>query len=297
MMTLRQSILGCYEQCPRLCFEQWGAYGTPDAQDGDIDEGLNSKYAGCGILFHEVMDMWAIQQIKGNEYKVQQLHDLFDVRFQTLDYKIFTDNDDMEKFYNSIHAQIDWIYDQFYKTKPTHSELKFNFDLLIEDLPGFEGTMDRIQGSFVTRDVDIIDYKTGKNYTKKEMNDNIQATIYSLAFFKLFGFYPKRFIFYFSKSKKIKEIIITEEFIEAGIARIKGIWYKILDNRFAPSTKNISYFCKNFCPSTTCKKKPKVKPKGWGSVGFEVFRPQYNIREGDEENEGTEEICEQSASI
>lgn len=282
MREIRQSILGNYEKCPRLCWEKWGSYGEaePTHQSGDDDDGLGSKYAGTGIKFHEVMEAWGMSQIAGTELEASRLHDMMDVKFAELDKSIFTDEYESETFYNSLHEGVDWAYDKLVNTVPIAVEWNFRFDDLIPELPTCTGTVDRIQGSMVAHDVDLIDFKTGALYTKKELSNNIQATMYALAFEKQFGFLPKRFLFYFTKHRRIKEIMITPLFLEAGKARIMANWIKIQTGHFEPNrSKDIWYFCKNFCDSTTCSKKKrfKQKPKGWEGVGFEIFKPNQNI--------------------
>ena len=113
----------------------------------------------------------------------------------------------------------------------------------------FKGFIDRIDGSIEEKEVVLADYKTGSStkYTKRELSDNIQATVYSLWFKEKYGFYPKRFVFIFTKERKTKEIEIDHAFIERGLARIKRITNAIEQGIFIPEAKGGKYFCKNFC--------------------------------------------------
>jgi hypothetical protein len=94
----------------------------------------------------------------------------------------------------------------------------------------------------------------------------MQAAMYSMAFKQMYGFYPKKFIFLFSKHKKTKEIIITPDFIENGLTRIRSNWYHIVNGDFNPPTHPPKFFCNHFCPhKITC---PRFKkPRGWEQVG------------------------------
>jgi RecB family exonuclease len=140
---------------------------------------------------------------------------------------------------------------------------------MITGLPPCKGTIDRAEGNFAARDVDLIDFKTGKKHTRKDLSNNIQACMYAIAFQKIYGFYPKRFIFLHSKFKCKQEIQITPDFLDAGLSRIKAIWYKIEREEFNPpeSSKINKFFCKNFC--LYYKGCPRhTRPAGWENVNY-----------------------------
>ncbi len=84
----------------------------------------------------------------------------------------------------------------------------------------------------------------------------------------MFGFLPENFIFIFSKTKREKVIPITQDFLDRGLERIKGIWFKIMSNDFNPPHKANKFFCQNFCEvgMDNCPKWNKKKPKGWQGV-------------------------------
>ena len=196
-----------------------------------------------------------------------QLHDLLDTKFNLIPTELFDDENDKEDYYNSAHEQVAWLYEHFKERKPLFTEYQFTIDDLFSgiDLP-FNGTIDRVEGSIINKEIELIDYKTGKIYTKRNIfESNIQACIYCKAWYKLFGFYPKYFTFYFSRYKKIRQIPITKEFIERGEERIKSIYYHMVNGEFEPPNKPNKFFCNHFC--TVKKDCPKFKtPKGWGMV-------------------------------
>jgi RecB family exonuclease len=255
-------MLNTYETCPRLCFEEWGAIGTKERDD---DEMPTNKYASTGIALHKTMEIWGLQKKMGNSMSLLQLHDLLDMKFEEIDVRLFDDEEDKLEFYNSLHEQIDWLWDKACQTTPALLEYKFKLPL-IETFPEFTGTIDRIEGNFETRHVDIVDYKSGKVYTKRELASNMQAGIYAMAFQRMFGFYPERFIFLFSKEKKEKVVEITQEFLDSSVTRIKSVWYHIINGDFDAPAKPNKYFCNHFC--TVKNKCPRFKrPRGWEMVG------------------------------
>lgn len=268
IVKLRQTILNQYEKCGYLCKTEWGTPSDP------IDRGNSAptnKYSAAGIAFHNAMDYWGKERIAERDVTLLSLHDKLDEQFKLIEPTLFKDANDAKTFYDSLHEQVNWTYEQSYLIKPMASEMPFNIDNLIGGIEAtFTGTIDRIDGSFSNKDIDIVDYKSGKVYTKNELASNIQATIYCLAFKHLYGFLPKRFIFMFTKYRKTKVIQVTDEFLRAGTSRVTGIWMHMLNNEFEPNPKN-KHFCKNFC--TAYKECPCGKKQGWAGVGYEMFIP------------------------
>jgi RecB family exonuclease len=277
MLSLRQTILNDAELCGFLCKERWKPYGEPyDGEDGngELDDYTN-KYASVGTAIHKTMEHWGRNKNTGISLTLLEMHDILDENFKEIPFDLFKDECDRQEFYNSAHEQINYLYEHNGEMIPVFLEIPFTLPDLIEGLPPFHGTIDRIDGNFRTHDVHIVDYKSGKVYYKHELKGNMQATIYCLAFKKIYGFYPEDFTFQFSKHKKSKTIYVTEQFIEEGTERIKKAWDKILKERFFPDCAN-KHFCKGFCPIV--EKCPKMKTKkGWEKVGFEIFRPEENV--------------------
>lgn len=247
MLTVRQSSLNTFEKCMWKGFVEYGNIGQTGKSD---EEELTNKYARVGIVFHEVMEHWGLNKMEGKSVKLTELHELLDSKLNNEDKTLFKNDEEIETFRNSLHEQLDWCYEKCIcdTVSPLGVEVTFSLDNL---LPGFlttTGTIDRIDGNMKNKEIRLGDYKTGKVYTKKELSNNIQATLYSLAFYKMFGFLPKAFDFYFTKHKKVKTIQITPEFLKRGTERILDIWFKIEQGEFKPTCKN-KYFCKNFCDS------------------------------------------------
>lgn len=277
MKTIRQSALNSYERCPHAFLEEWGEYGSPDREDNDIER--QNKYSFTGIKFHETMEHWGQHKIAGTSLHINVLHDHLDERLIEVPSKFFDCLSEERGFRDSLHEQLDWIHDTTFDITPVCVEENFFIEELIPGLPPFTGTIDRVDGSVARKDVDILDYKTGKPYTRNECKSNMQACIYALYWKKKYGFYPKNFVFYYTKHKKSKAVPITPEFIEAGVERITNIWAHIMNGDFNPPMKPNKWFCNNSCKSETCKHKAKGK---WGNVGFEMHNVNKNLLEDDD---------------
>jgi RecB family exonuclease len=243
----------------------WGNVGEAGASELVREEHSN-KYVSVGTAVHEAMEWHGLELKQGRKPTRLNLHDVFDVEFKKIPSELFSDEEDMEEFYNSAHEQIDWLYDNFRETTPILTEFNFTLPELVPGLIPFTGTIDRVDGNIMTQDIHLGDFKTGKVYTRKELKSNMQATIYTLAWEKLYGYRPKTFTFYFSKYMKVKEIQITDEFISEGIERIKTNWFHILNGDFDPPTRPNKYFCEHFCKHKEGCPRHKV-PSGWEAIG------------------------------
>lgn len=263
------------EQCPFMCGTKWKPFGVAEPEYSTLEDSPN-KYAAVGTAIHQVMEIWGNVKKIGNNQSVEQMIANLDSTFSQIPLALFKDTEDKQKFYDMAVEEIEWLYEQECEMNPLFLEKSFNNLVIYSDLPGFSGTIDRVDGDLDKRVARIVDYKSGKIYVKKEFEDNIQATIYAMAFNKMFGFFPESFTFLFPKVKKKRTIYISPDFLNRGEQRIRRIWDDIKHERFYPTTKNIQYFCKHFC--TVSKQCPKNKKKeGWENVGWDLFRPNDNV--------------------
>lgn len=264
MLTLRQSALNAFETCPYACLQEYGAIGTTDRKD---DEAISNKYARTGIIFHETMEIWGNNKLDGKIVTTSELHKILDDKLDSEDKTLFKDEEEIEAYRASLKEQIDWVYETVgceYIT-PIGVEWSFKKDLIKDVLP-ITGTVDLITGSLSFKDVSLCDYKTGKVYTKNELKDNMQSTLYALAFFNEFGFMPKEFVFYFTKHKKVKVVPITPDFILRGTERILKSWYEMEQGNFKVNNNN-KYFCKNFCSYyKECPAYKSTGNKAWDNI-------------------------------
>ena len=268
MQLLRMSSLKDFETCPFMYRTLWGEIG--EAGRVELEPSPTNKYASYGVIFHEVMEAHALSKMEGTPLSIEQLHGLLNEKLETFDLSLLDNEEEHLEWSKSLHDQLAWGYeiDTMWATNVIGAEVTFKLDNLIDgiDIP-MKGTMDRITGDLDKKEVSIKDWKTGKVYTKNELSDNIQATIYSLAFYRMFGFLPKEFIFFFTKHKKVKTIQITPDFLERGIARILKNWNNIIQGERTPNTRN-KYFCKHFCAvKDECPSMKRVQKKGWEKIG------------------------------
>ena len=273
MKRLRQTILNDYLTCAYKCFKSWGSLSEEGYYENN--DSKQNKYSASGIVVHEVMEEWG-KDVQSNKLKDNNFyHDMLNNLFNGIDSSLFANELEIDIFRNSINEQLDWLMEQTYSNEILFTELDFE---VTEMINGIEepviGTIDRIDGNIQEKRISLIDYKTGKPFTKKKLKTNIQAFLYTLAFFKQYGFLPEKFVFYFSKHKRKQIIWITPEFLQDAGAEVISIYYKMKNNEWKPNCSN-KYFCKNFCEYY--KECPKYSNKKQWDIEYEVFNPLNNI--------------------
>lgn len=265
MLTIRQTILGDYQTCPYKCYLGWGDVGQ--AGKYDLNESPKNKYNATGIAFHEVMEWAGREIINGKRPSLEECMDLMKEKFDKLNPELFDGQEDIDAWRIRMLEQVNWAYIHTLQSNLILDvEKTFTIPDLFKDMPPFTGTIDRIEGVLDSKDVVLMDYKTGRKYTKKKVKNSIQACIYSLAFFRKYGFLPKEFRFIFTHEKRTMSVQITHDFITNVSAEIMRIVNEMKAGHFEPNNSN-KFFCKNFCEFySECPKFKRSNKKGWDAV-------------------------------
>lgn len=251
MLTLRQSSIGAYEKCHRIALLDFGAIGTGEPEK---DDSQNNGYAQFGILLHEIWDRMCKESITD----LSKLYDMYEEKIDTITLPEGKESDFRAKGYE----QIEWVFEN-YNYKPLETEYNFEGVYIPSIGMEFTGTIDRIDGT--PKDYILQDYKTGNHakFTKKELTNNVQATIYSYAAKEKYGVFPKEFSFIFTDSKRVKTIQITPEFLDAGIRRAKASYIGMMKGDWSTLGTKTDHFCKNFCEHYVSCPKFNTKNTGW----------------------------------
>lgn len=267
MLKYRMSALNEYETCPYKCMETYGKIGEePNQSEGNF-------YSHVGTILHECFEHYGREQIEGRFCSIGDLMQILNAKMVDFPYPYPSGNLKPFEWNELMREQLVWTYENHLLNTQFHDvEHKFD-DLKLLDTTDlcFSGTIDVIRKN--DRGYVLEDYKTGRVYTKKEIQSNMQSCIYALACKEMFGELPYKFRFIFTKFKKVIEIDITPEQINRALNRINLNIERIEKGLFEPNTSN-QYFCKNFCNSETCPSKKKKKKEeeytdvstGWGGV-------------------------------
>ena len=267
MKYLRTSYLNSYELCPYLTKELYGDLSEDAPKEYNADDDEQGFYAEFGKILHELFEKWGRAKMKKEKYVQEQMVTDYEKSLVTLKNN-YPDGKEQD-YILSGYEQIEYFYNKYSSSIPIGVELRFPDIKLIDKIPlPFTGTLDRIEGIPEKQYIDLYDYKTGSHikYTKAELKDNIQTTVYSLYIRSKYGFFPKTFSFLFTKTKKERTINITEDFIRRGIERIYRDYLRMESGLWEPTGNHSDYFCQNFCESKTCPKKHRSRNSGWGEL-------------------------------
>jgi DNA helicase-2/ATP-dependent DNA helicase PcrA len=152
-----------------------------------------------------------------------------------------------ESYYNLGKESLRLFFEHFKKKKPKIKEierkpaLELNFNFKLKDYT-IKGQIDRID-ELNGKEVEIIDYKTGKAKEKLTKEEKEQLLIYQIATEEVLGFLPKKLTYYYVDEGKETTFepmgIEKKEFKEKLMEQIE----KIKKSNFEPTP---GYHCK-FC--------------------------------------------------
>lgn len=274
MQKIRQTIINDYYLCGYKALQGWGEVG--EAGKYEEEDSPQNKYSATGIALHEAMEHWGNHKIANSVREKEYYHLYLDHCIDANCPLELFEQGERDSFVISLHDQLDWLFDNADSNEILQTEWTFEVTGLFDgvDEP-ITGTVDRIDGDLNAQRVALIDYKSGKTFTKKKLSTNVQAMFYALAFNKEFGFLPEKFVFVFSKHKKKQIIWITPDFLQNAAAEFLGAYFKMKNNEFPTSCTN-KFFCKNFCD--VYKECPKYKRKNnaW-LIEQESFNPNSNL--------------------
>ncbi len=185
-----------------------------------------------------------------------RFHQLLLVRDVTLEelLQIFSEEWDPAGYMEKAHMEANFkegermLRDYYAKVDKTKKPLGLEtpFKVKIDDLI-VEGRIDRIDPVDTTKDpkeVEIIDYKTGKVKTQKEVNKDLQVSLYALGAQKSLGLNPVKLSFYFLRGNQILSTKRNREREEKLVQLIKDMAKKVEEKEFEPKP---GIWCKS-CP-------------------------------------------------
>ncbi|MBI5206838.1 MAG: UvrD-helicase domain-containing protein [Candidatus Firestonebacteria bacterium] len=210
-----------------------------------------------GNIMHATLEEYYLRIKDGNNPDWQELNDIFNEKWNP---RGFNSQQEIEKNKNIALEQLKCFYDKnsILSQCPVALEQKFEIkipfiqkDILNKD-EYFKiiGRIDRIDALDKEKNVEIIDYKTGKPKDQKNVDKDIQLSIYAIACREKFNLNPVKLSFYYLKNNQK----ISTERNDKELNNTKNIIFdiinKIREKNFAPSPSDFNcQRCeyKNFC--------------------------------------------------
>jgi DNA helicase II / ATP-dependent DNA helicase PcrA len=217
-LRLSPSSVECYRKCPaQYLFEKlWSLDGAPKAT------------LTFGRVMHNTIKRFMNELRKGNRIGFDEVQRLFDTEWSERGYE---DEYQEEEYRKDGLEQLRVFHAAMLETTPEILEQEKAFELPMANNVIVNGRFDQINslGSPSSKDVEIIDYKTGRPLKDKDASKNLQLSIYALAAIKIFEWNPVRLAFYYLQNNLVqittreeKQLDEAEKIVQETAANIRA---------------------------------------------------------------------------
>ena len=204
-----------------------------------------SSALNFGNTIHNVLKIFHTKKMFGNDTSFEDLIDTYDKEWIPLGYE--NEEHRKERFESGKK-----ILEKYYQTNKDidvqHLGIEKDFILDIDGIK-LKGKIDRID-KLPNGSVEIIDYKTGNSKTQKEVDDDVQMTIYKMAAEEALNIKPDSLSFYYLEAGEKISTNRTQKQIDAQKKVIKDVVDGIKEKNFKPNPGQSCRFCpyKRICP-------------------------------------------------
>lgn len=253
--SVRRSYLDMYDECP---------YSLYQLLHNDIKT-VGNVWSVVGNILHDLfeenskLEYSATSEQIYEEYlfKLESYHN--DSKFQFDKANLLTSYDVMDRMKDKGKSSIDF-YLEYEKLSPkpmyTEHEIKLTIS---DDLPIVTMTLDRIHIS--PGFSEIVDYKTGKVYSGRDIVEGFQVATYILGFEEEFGYLPDRFTLVFVDEGKYRIINKIDDntyvceirgkshtlTLSDKRGKIKDLLTGMKENIWCVGNNLNAFKCENFC--------------------------------------------------
>lgn len=241
--VVRRSHIDLYKTCPHAFYRECVLK----------EEQETNKYALHGIILHEIFDKYSLQTQISKENLQWEFAERWEKEKGDIEPGL---NEQLyEKGLNAIDGFMAF-HDSVDLPFITEENIIFSID---DSLPKVSITMDRVDKD-ENDDYHMYDYKCGKTFTGKKLEEDLQLPLYCYAMLDKYGKLPKSFTFLFvSEGKERKYELIDERtyrctvrkknydiHIDERIRYTKTLLKDIADEKFGAMSTNF-WHCNNFC--------------------------------------------------
>ncbi|MBW6441854.1 ATP-dependent helicase [Patescibacteria group bacterium] len=198
-----------------------------------------------GTTIHETLKEFHTRIMFEKETTLEELLKIYENNWIPLGYK---DEKHRKLRFEDGKELLKRYYEQNKDIKAKHIGLEKNFVLEIDGIK-LRGKIDRID-KLPDGKIEIIDYKTGNTKTQKEVDDDVQMTIYTMAANEALKIKPDLLSLYFVDSGEKVSTNRTQKQVEAQKEIIKEVVEGIKKENFEPKPGRDCMWCdfKEICP-------------------------------------------------
>ncbi len=139
---------------------------------------------------------------KGRKLPFEEVQRIYETEWSAIGYE---DDYQEEEYKKDGLEQLRTFYAALIEAVPEILEQEKTFELDLENNVIVKGRIDQINsvgGSPLRKDVEIVDYKTGKARKDSEANKDLQLSIYAIAAKEIFELNPVRLVFHYLQDNK-----------------------------------------------------------------------------------------------
>jgi DNA helicase-2/ATP-dependent DNA helicase PcrA len=184
------SVMG-YRTCPQQFLFQklWSI-------EGDAKATLT-----FGRVIHSTIKRAMAELKKGNELRFEEVQRIYDNEWSAIGYE---DDYQEEEYKKDGLEQLRTFYAGMVECGPEILEQEKSFELDLENNVIMNGRIDQIN-SLGRKDVEIVDYKTGKPRKDADAKKDLQLSIYAIAAKEIFELNPIRLVFHYLQNNQRQE--------------------------------------------------------------------------------------------
>ncbi|MGA2421294.1 MAG: ATP-dependent DNA helicase [Candidatus Acidiferrum sp.] len=192
-LKLSPSSVEAYRKCPaQYLFEKlWSLDGAPKAT------------LTFGRVMHQAIKRFLAELRRGNRIGFDELKRLFDTEWSEKGYE---DEYQQEEYYKDGLEQLKVFHAAMLAASPEILEQEKAFELPMANNVIISGRFDQVNALNGPRgkNVEIVDFKTGRPRSDADARKNLQLSIYALAAREIFEWNPVRLVFHYLQNNQLQ---------------------------------------------------------------------------------------------
>jgi DNA helicase-2/ATP-dependent DNA helicase PcrA len=208
-LQLSASAIECYCKCPMqyLFQNMWGIRGGPRAT------------MTFGSVMHTTIKEFAGGIAKNGRFPFEDMMTVYDREWRSLG---FPDDYQEEEYRKAGREQLESFHRTYLASPPDLLHQEKSFELHLDHDVIVKGRMDQVN-RLGSKEVEIVDYKTGNPKDAKKAKESLQLSVYALAAEEVLELKPERLVFYNLTSN---EAVMSERDARA-LAKTKQTIYEV----------------------------------------------------------------------
>ena len=234
-LELNPSAIDTYRKCPQkyLFAYLWLLQEGPKAT------------LTFGRVMHATIRRVMHEFKRGNRVKFEEVERLFNTEWSAVGYE--DDYQELEYKKDGVE-QLRALHQTLMETDAEILELEKKFTLPVENCIVLTGRIDQVN-SLGRKDVEIIDYKTGKAKKESEARKDLQLSIYAIAAKEIFELNPARLVFHYLQDNSRQETTRSTKQLDEALEIVQGVAADIRARSFAAKE---SFACRSCAYRAIC---------------------------------------------